>query len=155
LHQVVLEPGWFFSATISDPHHHHVFPIFREWRRTSKVGKATVRIPRVERGTEQTDGRNQEKNWKLFSTTHLSDKPIFAHNGRESNAGSVGMNFMPHIINGKATKDVTMLPYFSGDISSPDGRVVKEGVAGILVAAIHCSLASTTGFYLATSLSRN
>jgi hypothetical protein len=53
----------------------------------------------------------------------------------ESNTGSVGTNFMPHIINVKATKDVTMPLDFSGDISSPDGHVVKEGVAGILVAA--------------------
>lgn len=53
----------------------------------------------------------------------------------ESNAGSVGTNFMPHIINIKPTEDVTMSPEFSGDNSSPDGRVVKEGVAGILVAA--------------------
>jgi hypothetical protein len=45
------------------------------------------------------------------------------------------MNFMPHIINVKATEDVTMQPDFPRDISSPDGRVVKEGVAGILVAA--------------------
>jgi 2-keto-4-pentenoate hydratase/2-oxohepta-3-ene-1,7-dioic acid hydratase in catechol pathway len=52
----------------------------------------------------------------------------------ESNAISVGKNFMPHIINVKATKDVTMPPDFSGDILSPDGCVVKEGVAGILVA---------------------
>lgn len=28
-----------------------------------------------------------------------------------------------------------MLPDFFGDISSPDGRVVNEGIAGILVAA--------------------
>jgi hypothetical protein len=41
---------------------------------------------------------------------------------------------MPHIINVKATEDVTMPPDFSGDISSPDDRVVKEGVAEILVA---------------------
>jgi hypothetical protein len=53
----------------------------------------------------------------------------------ESNVGSAGTNFMPHIINVEATEDVTMPPDFSGDISSPDGRVVKEGVAGILVAA--------------------
>jgi hypothetical protein len=53
----------------------------------------------------------------------------------ESNASSVGTNFMPHIINIKPTEDVTMSPEFFGDISSPDGRVVKEGVAGILVAA--------------------
>jgi len=53
----------------------------------------------------------------------------------ESNAGSIGMNFLPHIINVKATEDVTTVPDFFGDISSPDGRVVKEGVAGILVAA--------------------
>jgi len=42
---------------------------------------------------------------------------------------------MPHIINVKATEDVTMQPDFPGDVSSLDGRVVKEGVAGILVAA--------------------
>jgi hypothetical protein len=53
----------------------------------------------------------------------------------ESNADSIGTNFMPHIINVKATKDITMPPDFSRDISSPDGHVVKEGVAGILVAA--------------------
>jgi hypothetical protein len=42
---------------------------------------------------------------------------------------------MPHIINVKAIENVTMPPNFFGDISSPDGLVVKEGVAGILVAA--------------------
>jgi hypothetical protein len=36
----------------------------------------------------------------------------------ESNAGSVGTNFMPHIINVKATEDVTMPPDFSGDIQA-------------------------------------
>jgi hypothetical protein len=41
---------------------------------------------------------------------------------------------MPHIINVLATEDFMMPPDFSGDISSPNGRVVKEGVAGILVA---------------------
>jgi hypothetical protein len=43
----------------------------------------------------------------------------------EFNAGSVGTNFMPHIIDVKAGKDVTM---------QPDG-LVEGGVAGILVAA--------------------
>jgi hypothetical protein len=53
----------------------------------------------------------------------------------EFNAGSVSTNFMHHIINVKASKDVTMQPDFSKGISSPDGRVVGGGVAGILVAA--------------------
>jgi exonuclease VII small subunit len=53
----------------------------------------------------------------------------------EFNASSVGTNFMPHIINVKAGKDITMQPDFSGSISSPDGRVVGGGVAGILAAA--------------------
>jgi hypothetical protein len=53
----------------------------------------------------------------------------------EFNAGSVGTDFMPHIIDVKASKDVTMQPDFSGGISSPDGCVVGGGVAGILVAA--------------------
>jgi hypothetical protein len=55
----------------------------------------------------------------------------------EFNASSVGTNFMPHIINVKAGKDVTMQPDFSGSISSPDGCVVGGGggVAGILAAA--------------------
>jgi hypothetical protein len=53
----------------------------------------------------------------------------------EFNVGFVGTNFMPHIINVKAGKDVTMQPDFSRSISSPDGRVVGGGIAGILVAA--------------------
>jgi hypothetical protein len=53
----------------------------------------------------------------------------------EFNTGSVGTNFMPHIIDVKAGKNVTMQPDFSRGISRPDGRVVGGGVAGILVAA--------------------
>jgi len=68
-----------FSTTISDPHHHHVFPIFLEWRRTSKDRKDAVRIPRLKREIEQTDRGDQEKNWKLFSITHLSSKPSPTH----------------------------------------------------------------------------
>jgi len=53
----------------------------------------------------------------------------------EFNAGFVDTNFMPHIINVKADKDVMMQPNFSGGILSPDGCVVRGGVVGILVAA--------------------
>jgi hypothetical protein len=53
----------------------------------------------------------------------------------EFNAGFVGTNCMPHIINVKVGKDVTIQPNFSGGISSLDGRVVGGGIAGILVAA--------------------
>jgi len=71
----------------------------------------------------------------------------------ESNAGSVGMNFMPHIINVKATEDVMMPPDFSGDISSPDGCIVKERVAGILVVASLVQFGINNRVHLATSLS--
>ncbi|XP_062149793.1 succinate-semialdehyde dehydrogenase, mitochondrial-like [Alnus glutinosa] len=53
----------------------------------------------------------------------------------EFNAGSVGTNFMPHIIHVNAGNDVPMQPDSSVGILSPDGRVVGGGVAGILVAA--------------------
>jgi hypothetical protein len=53
----------------------------------------------------------------------------------EFNAGFVGTNFMPHIINIKAGKDIMMQPDFFGGISNPDGCVVRGGVAGILLAA--------------------
>jgi hypothetical protein len=75
------------------------------------------------------------KRIESFSPPHTSPTSQSLPITGESNTGFVGTNFMPHIINAKATEDVTMPLDFSGDISSPDGCVVKEGVAGILVAA--------------------
>jgi hypothetical protein len=75
-------------------------------------------------------------NWKL-SPPRTSPASQSLPITEEFNAGSVRTNFMPHIINVKAGKDITMQQDFSGGISSPDGRVVGGGVAGIgiLVAA--------------------
>jgi serine/threonine protein kinase len=70
----------------------------------------------------------------FFSTTYLSSKPILAHN-RIVQCRFCWYEFMSYIINVKVDKDVTMQPDFSGGISSPDGRVVGGGVAGLLVVA--------------------
>jgi len=75
------------------------------------------------------------KRIESFSPPRISPTSQSLPIAEEFNAGSVGTNFMPHIIDVKAGKDVTMQPDFFGGISSPDGRVVGGGVAGILVAA--------------------
>jgi hypothetical protein len=82
------------------------------------------------------------KRIEIFSPPHTSPTSQSLPITGESNTGFVDMNFMPHIINVKATENVTMPPDFFGDISSPDGLVVKEGVAGILVAAslVQCGI---------------
>jgi hypothetical protein len=41
----------------------------------SEAKQDAVRIPHVQRRSEQMDGGDQEKNGKLFSTTHFSNKP--------------------------------------------------------------------------------
>jgi len=79
LYQVVSERGWLFSTTISNPHHHHVFPKLFGWRATSKARKDAIRFP-----SGKINLANKSKStWeelKFFSTTHLSSKPILAHN---------------------------------------------------------------------------
>jgi hypothetical protein len=92
-----------------------------------------VRIPRVQRISEQTDGGDQ-KRIESFSPPRTSPASQSLPITEEFNAGFAGTNFMPYIINVKAGKDVTMQPNFSGGISSPDGLVVGGGVGGILVA---------------------
>jgi hypothetical protein len=46
----------------SDPHHHHVFPIFLGRRGSSKDRKDAIIISRVEGKSQQKDGGAYEKN---------------------------------------------------------------------------------------------